>query len=94
MRLPHCIAFSKYFCWFVDVYGKKVITLKMQRSSENACGNRMWQLGLSDLPEMRWLGNFFELDFLQIFAWKRPDEVHRVHIVVDVHVGVKPGMKF
>ena len=30
-----------------DVYGKKPITSKTQRNVENACGNRMWQLGLT-----------------------------------------------
>ena len=32
---------------FVDIYGKKVITLKTQRSAENACGNWMWQLSFN-----------------------------------------------
>jgi hypothetical protein len=36
---PHCIAFSKYLRWFVDVYGKKIITLKTQCNAENGCGN-------------------------------------------------------
>ena len=45
MRLPHPVAFFYYLRWFVDVYGKKVITSKMQHNAENACRNRMWQLG-------------------------------------------------
>ena len=30
---------------------KKVITLKTQRNAENACGNRMWQLGFIEAVE-------------------------------------------
>ena len=41
----HCIFY--YLPWFVDVYGKKVITSKMQCNAENACGNWMWQRGLT-----------------------------------------------
>ena len=53
MRLPHCLAFFYYLPWFVDVYGKKVITSKTQCNAENACGNRMWQLGLRPLAKRR-----------------------------------------
>ena len=40
------LRFLNYLPWFVDIYGKKVITSKTQRNAENACGNRIWQLGL------------------------------------------------
>ena len=32
--------------------GKKVITSKMQRNAENACGYRMWQLGFSSMTSI------------------------------------------
>ena len=34
---------------------KKVITSKTQRTAENACGNRMWQLGFSQCSSHRYL---------------------------------------
>ena len=55
MRLPHCIAVFFILPRFVDVYGKKVVTSKIQCNTENACGNRMWQLGLSHFHTSRCL---------------------------------------
>ena len=52
MRLPHRVAFFYYLPWFVDVYGKKVNTSKMQRNAENACRHRMWQLGLRRMKDI------------------------------------------
>ena len=53
LHIPFTNAFTALSCifyhlpWFVDVYGKKVITLKTQRNAENECRNRMWQLGFN-----------------------------------------------
>ena len=40
---------------------KKVITLKMQCNAENACGYRMWQLGLTAtiLKGLFWSGQLY-----------------------------------
>ena len=42
IRLQHCVAF------FITFLG---ITSKTQRNAENACGNRMWKLGLNGLNQ-------------------------------------------
>ena len=52
LHIPFTYAFTALHCvfWFVDVYGKRVITLKMQCNAENACGNQMRQLGFKSTP--------------------------------------------
>ena len=53
LHIPFMHAFTTLHCifynlpWFVDVYEKKVISSKTQRNAENACRNRMWQLGFA-----------------------------------------------
>ena len=73
LHIPFTHAFAALSCifyylpWFVDVYGKKIITLKMQCNEENACGNRMWQLSFR-MFSFRLLNKkdskFFQLAFL------------------------------
>ena len=48
MDFPHCIAFFITYLGLLISMDKKVITLKTQRNAENACGNRMWQLGFNN----------------------------------------------
>ena len=54
MRILHCLALSKYLCWFISVYGKKRFYFKNARQCRKCMHKGMWQIGFSIVLIIIW----------------------------------------